>query len=156
VDPAGGKPAPDQHSPAGDSAPSSPQRAGYAVEVGLLEVNPLREHATDAESRTAPLRSAACCVVTVAGLRRSPAEIAARAGHSVNVLLPSTPTAYQAMTKSPADESSRPSASARGARLAHENTQERVDSVRHASVSQLDALGHRWGWCARPALETRP
>jgi len=33
------------------------------------------------------LRPASCCAVAVAGLRRPPAEVAARAGHSVRVLL---------------------------------------------------------------------
>ena len=50
-----------------------------------------------------------------------PAEIAARAGHSVRVLLTIYATAYPAATRSPAGRSSKPSTPAGGPRLAHKN-----------------------------------
>jgi integrase len=50
-----------------------------------------------------------------------PAEVAARAGHSVHVLLTTYATAYPATTRLPASTSSKPSASAAGPRLGHKN-----------------------------------
>ena len=56
------------------------------------------------------------------------AEIAARAGHSVRVLLTIYATAYPAATRSPASTSSKPSAPATGPRLAHKNRRRRQES----------------------------
>ena len=74
-----------------------------------------------------------------------PAEVAARAGHSVRVLLPSTRTAYRATTRSPASASSKPSAHRTTARSWPTTIRmTRAHSVRHASVPQLDSAGRSW------------
>ena len=78
---------------------------------------------TQPTRRPYDLRHAALSLWLASGA--PPAEIAARAGHSVLSCSPSSPTAYPATTRSPASRSSKPSAPADGPPLAHKNPRRR-------------------------------
>ena len=86
------------------------------------------EDGTGAQPARRPydLRHAALSLWLAAGA--PPAEIAARAGHSVVSCSPSTPTAFPAATRSPASRLSKPSAPAHGPPLAHNNPRSRRES----------------------------
>jgi hypothetical protein len=71
-----------------------------------------------------------------------PADVAARAGHSVRVLLAVYAHCIPGATRSPASTSREPSTPATGPPLAHKNRRRPGKPVRHASVPQLDPAGH--------------